>query len=97
MAAKYTPEGLPVVSKDNYESLIGIWMREWKRAQKKPTVEDVLVRRLEKDNPLIMKVVSGSVRSLGEGEFCDGLAFGVAMTYELLRRQSEANKLEKGE
>ena len=88
---KLTEDGLPVVSIDSVKSFTEILKRERNMDQ----VADNIKERLLKENRRIYNFVDGVYKQYGESDFVDGVAFGVAITYELLRKQSEANKLEK--
>lgn len=95
---KYTQEGMPIISKDTYRTFI-VTIRP--RDIKEGTFGRDFYRRLKGklmkkgENPLIIKALDDLLDGVGEGEFCDGAAFGVFFTYELLRQQMVANKLEE--
>ena len=92
MTIDYTPEGLPVVK----EGIIDVYLRDIERStieNTKARLAESVLRRIIHDNPQIDKAIN---RYLIYSPRKDGEVFlsGAMMVYELLRRQSESNKLE---
>ncbi len=86
-----TPDGMPVISQETFATLGALVLRETKKS---PVGRD-FARQLEHENPVIYHVLEQLLDSFGECEYCDGVGFGIYATYELLRRQSAANRLHK--
>ena len=89
---KYTQDWLPVVSKETYESLLGILQRESRRT----TFDSDVEKRIRHENPRLLQILDQVLHAYGAGEFADGIAFGMMFTYDLLRRQMAAYNMEQG-
>lgn len=90
MEPKYTPDGLPVVTEQTYESTISSIGKDLRLNE---SLGAELIRKIKRENPFINQVLENLVKTLGECDFVDGVNLGLISAYELLRRQSEANKL----
>ena len=93
--AKYTADGMPVISKATLASLVDIFKRE---LRDRSFVQKEL-NQLRGENPVLRELWYKIYReNHGKGDhyngFANGFMGGVYMTYELLRRQSGANKME---
>ena len=86
--ADYTPDGLPVVTKETVTSLAGIVQRELHSY----VCDAGMLRQIETENPLVYRIIE-SLKKRCDNERYRAYAFGMYFTYELLRRQSAANKL----
>ncbi len=93
-----TPDGLPVVSSAAYESLLDILEREVGKSPEivKGYYKDfgVELERFKNENPSIYQVLEFIQHNHGKSDYFRGFALGMYITYELLRRQAAANKLE---
>ncbi len=89
---KYTQDWLPVVSEETYKSLLGILQRESRRTMFDSDVEE----RMRHENPRLLQILDQVLQAYGNGEFADGIAFGMMFTYNLLRRQMVAYNMEQG-
>ena len=87
---KYTQDGLPVITKEIYESYFSLLKRE---IIKKDIVSSDFEERLREENPLLYNTLEQIVKECGKCEFSDGVSFGFFFVYEILRNQSAANKL----
>ncbi len=87
---KLTPDGLPVVSRDNLHALLELSGT----AQEK--YQEEFEERLRRENPGLYHEINHIMQlsELGE-EYLSGVGFGVMLAYESLRRQLAANKLER--
>src|SRR3989344_3512367 len=95
MRQKYTPEGLPVVTKETILSLRDIIKREIKKDRCEFLVRSFLYR-LKEENLLVLKLVGDFViESLKDEDLKNEYFSGAFITYESLRRQYASNKLEK--
>jgi len=88
--AEYTTDGLPVVSKDTFESLVALAMRDKKKKE-----ADDFMQIVQRENPMIDGMLTMIVTKYGESDYSAGFAAGLRFTYELLMRQAAANKLEE--
>ena len=82
----HTPDGLPVITIKSLRSLAAILKRE------EYAYDADALRQIEAENSFIYKAIERYRKS------CDAadrtFAFGMYFTYEVLRRQAAANKLE---
>jgi len=90
--AEHTQDGLTVVSKPTYESVVSSMEKD--RKLDKSFAEKV-GQKIQKENPFVVKPLEDILQFYGEGEFGDGVAFGISIAYELLRNQSANDKLEE--
>ena len=93
--AKYTQDGLPVVTIETcqtYSFLVERLNLDFNTLLKEYR------ERLQKENPILCEALSNLIVPLFKedyGEKAASILFGSFITYEFLRRQAEANKLEK--
>ncbi len=88
---KTTKDGLPVVSKEMFDSLISYSGREVGMGV---PLRNSLYDELRKENPLVANIIDLTLKSQGEGEFYGGVFLGVTLAYKLLQGQAASNKLE---
>lgn len=93
---KYTPEGLPIISKDSVERYILENHVEgtYRETLPKPNIGDILL----KENPKLYDYVCQLKifhENRGETEIARSIVTGVGIAYMLLRSRGEANKLEE--
>lgn len=89
---KYTEEGLPVISKETFESLATYLDRELTRGSDFGVeVYDLL----KKENPVITDVMQRALLRYPGTDFSDGVNFGVVFLYKLFKEQGASNELER--
>ena len=86
-----TPEGLPRVTKDQFMSFL--YDQEDNPLEKTDYYSE-LIAHLEQTNPQVYDFISKSVVEF-PSEYHNLAATGFLDIYDLLRRQAEANNLEK--
>jgi len=84
--SRYTSEGLPVIKDDVFARMID---------KLKNGLDDDLAGNLRTDNPKIFDLMKTMFELYNGNSFARGCLAGTMFTYELLRRQSAANKLER--
>ena len=95
----YTPEGLPIII--NPKNLVGAILADVEKATEREFNEvfDNIFERIERENKGYISVIKDVIkRQYGqelEGEEVEVATMGFILGYEILRRQAEANKLER--
>ena len=90
--SRYTPEGLPIVTLDSTRA----YDEEIKRTTP-PSFDENSLDSLRTENPHIFNYLEQKLvphMSTEAGKL--GITIGMSITYDLLRRQAIANKLEEG-
>ena len=88
MTGKITEYDLPIVSEETVVSFLRDLIR--KRANNDYVID--MVNRLNEDNPELPKLAKKL--SIGDSDNYQRILMGIYATYEILRRQSETNRLE---
>ncbi len=91
--AKYTKDGLPVVSENLYYSFSNILLRTLHSGDFGEGEISEILSRLNKENKNIYRFYEYLLKN--KNSISAGFGLGMIFTYELLRRQAEANQLEK--
>jgi hypothetical protein len=87
---KYTPEGLPVVSKNTMEISKKEFSPEDIEALKKYSIE--CINRITESNPEVMNFMDNVVSSMPY-EHQPTVSLALVCLYELLRLQADANRM----
>jgi len=89
-----TPEGLPVISYNLLQSYLRDFERETTDPKKRAKFEQEMTDRISEENPRLMKYIRGLTSHAPRGE--NDVVIITALTiYDLLRKQTESNKLEQ--
>ncbi len=88
----YTEDRIPVITEETYISFTNIITNKTKM---KEFTSD-FTRKLKKSNPLLARlIIKTTSKEVGLEDADGALCISASITYELLRRQAEANKLKE--